>query len=278
MRRQEIIAAGETEARQFLNFITPIYREHPKRLRQPEQFATAIYLSVETNYFLGTAAHVLDETADSTIYCAADTTLEAIEGQSVRSALVQGSRKNDKVDIGIVKLDEKIANRIGLHHFLPIHSLNIDDHGDGEFCVAVGYAVTRNTRVDLQRRSIRRCPSSFTNRLQPLRVVENIGLDPACHLLLEFEKKKAFTSENRKIVAPNPTGMSGGPLLRLDLGNKSGQASLAGVLIEWERATSVKGMLAVRIAVAAAAIRFMCPELASVIPQAANLQITIVRG
>jgi len=271
----EVIQTAEAEAKAFLNFITPIYVPHRKR-RHPDQIATALYLSVGHDYFLITAAHVLDENPESTLYCTGDTNLEEIRGPSVRTALPDRGRKEDKLDVGVVKLDKTVATQIGLHRFSPISAANVNDCGDGLFYVALGYPATKNLNVDFAQRSVSRNPLSFTNRVHPSHLVESLGLNAAYHLLLDFQKEKAFTSENQKIVAPDPRGMSGGPLLRLDLRGKTAQSTVAGLLIEWEQTTSVKGLLAVRVAVVAEAIRSMCPELDATIPKTANLEIKIV--
>ena len=136
---RDIAGRAEAESRSLLKFICPIFRVDDRGM--PEQFGTGTLLGVGDHFFLVTAAHVLDESSTSTLYVPGNTdgVLQTLEGRSFRSALVDGSRRNDHIDVGVVQIKPDFAGEIGHASFLPIEMCDVHDVGArGEVYIAMG--------------------------------------------------------------------------------------------------------------------------------------------
>ena len=275
---QNIAAQSEIESRKLLKFISAIYRVD--NVDNPEQFGTGVLLVIHDHYFLVTAAHVLDDNTGSTLYIPGNQSgkLEMLTGGSFRSVADGGNRDNDRTDVGVVALKSDLVDKIGCDSFLPVSMTDVDDIGKaGEIYIAMGYPATKNTKVNLVEKTFKRHVISCTANILPGKDLEKIGVSSASHLLLGFDKKHVKNTQGKDMTAPDPYGISGGPLWRFDIYTKQNPASrLVGILIEWRK--EVKGMLAVRIPVLIAGMAVRYPQLKSFLPQTTtvNVQVEVI--
>ena len=272
---QKIAAQAETESRKLLKYITAIYRVDAAS--NPEQFGTGVFLNVADQYFLVTAAHVLDDNKDSTLYIPSNKSgnLVTLEGPSFKSIADGGDRNNDRTDVGVVVLKPELVNEIGRDSFLPVSMTDVDDTGkQGDIYIAMGYPAKKNEKVDLVKNTFKRSPASYTANILPDEKLAAIGVQRGSHLLLAFKKRHSRDTAGRDITAPDPYGMSGGPLWRFDIYTGQKPASrLVGILIEWR--DEVGGILAIRIPIVLAGIAHQFPKLADFIPKTSTVNVSV---
>ena len=110
---QKIAKEADIKSSKLLRFICPIYRVDSAG--NPEQFGTGIYLSVDAERFLLTAAHVLDNNAESTLYIPSTKIgkLVELEGPSFRSISDDELRANDHTDVGVIRLEPELVEHVG---------------------------------------------------------------------------------------------------------------------------------------------------------------------
>lgn len=272
---QKIAAEAEIQSRKLLKHICAIYRVDDKR--NPEQYGTGIFLNIGNHYFLITAAHVLDNNSSSMLYIPGNKSgkLVFLDGEALKSVAEAGDRNNDRTDVGIIVLKSDLVDEIGNDAFLPISMADVDDIGKkGDIYIAMGYPAKRNEKVNLAERTFKRRPISYTANILPDEKLSAVGVHRGSHLLLSFKKRHSHDNSGRDITAPDPHGMSGGPLWRFDVYKKQQPASrLVGILIEWR--DEVAGILAVRIPVLLAGIAHHLPGLKKFIPTTKTVAVEV---
>jgi hypothetical protein len=142
---QKIAAQAEKESRKLLKHICAIYRVDAAA--NPEQFGTGVFLNVGDHYFLVTAAHVLDNNDDSTLYIPSNKSgdLVILEGASFKSVADGGDRNDDRTDVGVVVLKSDLEDEIGRDSFLSVALTDVDDIGkQGDIYIAMGYPAKKN--------------------------------------------------------------------------------------------------------------------------------------
>jgi hypothetical protein len=271
---RRISAEATAESKKLLKHMSAIYRVDP--YHRPEQFGTGVYLCICDHYFLLTAAHVLDDLTNSTLYIAGYTTNEliALEGESLRSVTDDGSRDNDRSDIGICRLGPDLVTKIGAESFLPVSMVDVDDTGDaGATYIAMGYPAKKNTRLNYENKSVKRHPFSYTTKVLVNNELIKMGFHNSSHILVGYKKRHSRDSSGRDTTAPNPFGMSGGPLWRFKTYSGKSFSRLVGILIEWKKESG--GILAVRLPAVLASIARGFPELGPSIPKATTVQVRV---
>jgi len=273
---QKIAAQAEKESRKLLKHISPIYRVDAAG--NPEQFGTGVFLNVGDHYFLVTAAHVLDDNDDSTLYIPGNKSgdLVILEGASFKSVADGGDRNDDRTDVGVVVLKSDLVDEIGRDSFLPVSMTDVDDIGKhGDIYIAMGYPAKKNEKVNLAKKTFKRRPACYTANILPDAKLAEIGVHRGSHLLLGFKKRHSRDTTGRDITAPDPYGMSGGPLWRFDIYTDQKPASrLVGILIEWR--DEIAGILAVRMPIVLAGIAHQYPKLAGSIPKTTTVSVTVI--
>lgn len=272
---QNIAARAENESRKLLKHITAIYRVDAAG--NPEQFGTGVFLNIGDSYFLVTAAHVLDENKDSTLYIPGNKSgnLVILEGDSFKSVADGGNRDNDRTDVGVVALKPSLIEEIDPNSFLPVSRTDVDDIGKRtEVYIAMGYPAKKNENLNLVRKTFKRRPACYTANILPDAKLDEVCVHRGSHLLLAFNKKHSRDTTGRDITAPDPYGMSGGPLWRFDIyPDHQPTSRLVGILIEWRN--EVAGILALRMPIVLAGIAHQYPKLGVFIPNTTTVNVSV---
>jgi hypothetical protein len=129
--------------------------------------------------------------------------------------------------------------------------------------------------VNLAKKTFKRRPACYTANILPDAKLAEIGVHRGSHLLLAFKKRHSRDTIGRDITAPDPYGMSGGPLWRFDIytGQKP-TSRLVGILIEWR--DEIAGILAVRMPIVLAGIAHQHPKLGGFIPKTTTVSVTVI--
>jgi len=275
---QDIAAQAKDEAKDLLKHISAIYRVNS--ISQPEQSGTGILLHIGDRHFLLTAAHVLDDTEDYDLFIPSNRSgaLIPLEGDSFKSVAPGGNREDDLIDIAVVSLKPQTVDEIGSDSFLSISMVDVDDIGEqGATYIAMGYPGKKNAKANWGKRKYKRIPISYTANILPEEKLSGMGLRRASHLLISFKKRHSRNDAGRDITAPDPDGMSGGPLWRLNTySDEKPSSRLVGILIKW--CTEVGGILTVRLPILLTAIALHCPELAGLVPKTRTLRVCVAEA
>ncbi|MDD5261705.1 MAG: hypothetical protein PHD76_07630 [Methylacidiphilales bacterium] len=272
----EVLSNAQKEAKALQAYICAVYR--PDKNMEPEQFATATRIKVDDHYFLVTAAHVLDDNDDgNTLYIQGHVSgkLEELVGDSFRSSKVIGSRKQDHTDIGVVKINGTLLDNIGRDYFMSVEMLDPNDTGtSGGIYLAMGFPASKNRLTYNAGGKIKCRGMLYTANILPKEKIDQLKLGNSAHLLIGFDKKNTHTKDGVRIVPPDPTGLSGGPLWRYSPYDDSPVKSrCVGIMIEWRQ--EVKGLLALRVPVLIAGIAHEYPQLKQYLPQTITVRVNI---
>lgn len=265
------LAQGSAQAsRDLIRFVRPIYTANSAS--EPELIGTGVLIAVGQKHFLVTAAHVLDLTGKSTYYIPTEITgdLVVLEGESVHSV---PERTVDLVDIAVVLLSPALVGKLGREIYLSPSDVDLDDVGDPtRVYIAMGYPWRKNVAINRATRRLRASLSAYAANVLPPQILETAGLDQKSHLLVKYRKRHSRTQIGMDVTAPDPHGMSGGPLWRFDPYGPSLQTiQLVGILIEWRR--SEGGLLAVRMPLVFAAASRLCPDIEESLPSTRSVSI-----
>lgn len=187
--------------------VRPIYRN--KGLR-PEQLGTCSFLEIDGADYLVTAAHVIDNHEDHTLFVG--------QGEFVGITLTfrstvprAGKRANDKIDFAFAPLDGSWRER-GIEA-IPVSDLI--DRADAPLYSAIGYPNSRNRKYNPVKNTVKPTVRQFiSNPVDDPAAFAAIGLSPDVHLALRRDPKYALSGGVR--VKPfEPRGMSGGMIFAL---------------------------------------------------------------
>lgn len=183
------------------------------------------------NLFLVTAAHLFDHYNESTPICinSANGKLVLIDGISQSSKSEDGIRANDQVDISIILLEEKCAEKLAGTSFLDIKQFDLSANSKYPFGYwALGYPLTKNKGNILH--------ENFEARTYIINVQEasddsysQMELNKEDNLLLHFDERRVYSETNEKRNAYSIRGLSGCPVWGLGV---DGKFKLVSILIE----------------------------------------------
>lgn len=272
-----VFARGKIEASKRRAHVTPIYRA--KSATEPELIGTGVFFAIGDRRFVLTASHVFGPPGEGhqCLYIPSHRTgnLTELVGTYVRSNPDKSSGGNDTNDVGIVLLDEGLAEQIEIGAFVTPDLVDVNDIGDFAMpYMAMGFPWRVSPKVCRRSRTAKASIFSYTSELLKHERLQERGLNPQTHFLLRYAKRHSRDRTGRDITAPDPHGLSGGPLWRLEPLNRHGESSrLVGIVIEWDRKEA--GLLAFRLPLILAGIGQICPELSHLIPKSETLAIQI---
>ena len=93
----------------------------------PKPYASGVFVKIENNYFLLTAAHVIDDCEDE-IYIGIkqEEPLLKLGGEWTKN-IPETTREKDKIDAAVLKLDDETIKKIGdAYQFIDINSIGIN--------------------------------------------------------------------------------------------------------------------------------------------------------
>lgn len=272
-----VLQAANREASKRITHICPIYR--PNTVLEPELIGTGVFLAIGNKRFVLTAAHVFGPAGEGhqMLYIPSHTSgnLTELAGTYLRSMPNDDVKRGDSSDVGIVLLDDTLTEQITPESFISLSMVDVDDVGNLRrpylvmgFPWRVSPKVCRRTRIATAK------AFSYATELFNNEHLQNLGLSPASHFFLRYAKRHSRNQHGQDLTAPDPHGLSGGPVWRMEPADVQGETSkLAGIIIEWHR--NEGGILAFRLPLVLAGIGQICPEIAHLIPQARTVNIVI---
>jgi len=188
--------------------ICPIFRETSAG---PEQFGSGVLLRIEHAYFLLTAAHVTDERHKDVLLVPAKKGFVNLYGVFIESAVpVVGSRGADIHDVGVVRFDQSLVDRLSEKLLFLEH----DDCELGDVTTAgdaysiIGYPARKSER---QNNTVATDLFTLDGEGVTDKRVDEVMRDPRRHLVIQYRTRRAIHySTMRRWQSPHPEGMSGG--------------------------------------------------------------------
>jgi len=246
----------------------------------PKIFASAILVKIGDAHFAITAGHVLDQRSNLDLYIGSGEKFLLLQGCSFGSTKISnsGNRDQDKIDLGIIRLSEKMIEHMQENEFL-----SLDDTYTLEGATTTGHYVFAGYPFSRNKNAIRNGKAeaklfSFVADTAPLSEYQKVGLDPNISLLLRFDKKKLYNQAGQA-VGPDLLGVSGGGVWFLDNVYTTTPLNplLVAIFIEWweksREKKPPKRLLATKLHVALSAIWSRFPEVRPYLPKPTNAQI-----
>ena len=258
---------------QFDQCVCPLWIRERGR---PSLIGSATLIKVEQTRFLITSSHVIDRAMNQPLLVGNPSGFRPIGGWGRQTALVSGSRQDDLTDTAVVALDEDTASFIeAAHAALPIHCVDTNDtFSPGKPYEFFG-CPWRKVEFSKSRRLFKPSIYKFKSGAVTETDYAPLGLSPHKHIAINFDLKRVVDGNGRAVTAPNPQGMSGGPVwsfVPIESGEqKMWTRMLTGIAIE--HGSGMRMLVAVRINAALECIRMMFPNLSSSIPENRKLAI-----
>ena len=196
------------------NYSIPLYLD---RNNKPVHFGTGFFVHKGGQYFLVSAAHVLDKALSHGLYFYSSPSKRChLTGRLTRSGL-ESLRKDDHIDVGVVKLSSEIQPP-----FLEVQKFAMDISylqpsylpRSNKHYVFIGFPATK-TRIVHKDKSILVKPYAYRTDSLPEDDYEKHGVNPETHVVLPLNLKKSFNPNKDVVNFPKPQGMSGSPVVVL---------------------------------------------------------------
>jgi hypothetical protein len=192
-------------------FVVPLYRDEGGR---PSQVGSGFFVRAGSANFLVSAAHVL-ELGSSLYFYIEPSVTAALVGERRLSKWV-GDRENDPVDVGVLKLSDRVPPyplvgkyALDLSYLRP----GLLPRADKIYSI-IGFPATRG-RVDPAAQQVSSTVYAFRNRSIPDAEYAAINCSPQSHVVLSMDHRDGVDSAGRQRTFPKPQGMSGSPIFML---------------------------------------------------------------
>lgn len=201
---------------------------------------------------LVTAAHVIDlhDEEKSPLFIATDTGFVRIKGDSCSTVVKNGAKRNDdKIDIAVVTLDADINAKFRNISFVIPEMLdltNIHDSSLGYF--AMGFPVKRSNKSIDQIIKVAEPELYIFHAAEADECTfEKLGVRKESHIVLDFEKKRVFSTTGVRRTAPDLNGLSGTPIWGMVRTNAAEvKAKIVAILTEHHQ-RDIKAVLGMRL-------------------------------
>lgn len=210
--RFEAAVEGATEA--LARFVVPLYVDVKD---EPAALGTGFFVKAGAHTFLVSAAHVLESASNQRVYFYQAPALQRALTGKLHLSRFNGDRKDDPVDIGVLKLGSESAPpyaevdkfAMDMSYLQPCQPPRV-----GKRYACVGFPATRS-RVNPVHKQVVVQPYAFIGRSAGGSDYSVVGANESDHLVLEFDPKRSFDLSGAHRAFPKPHGMSGSPVFTL---------------------------------------------------------------
>jgi len=258
--RQRMNECSDQLARKFLRSVRPIFGS--TKQGKPEHIGSCVFVEFGGAKYFVTAAHVIDENEQTTLYVSGEKNLVEVVGEFLVTAPPEGQRGKDKLDFAVHEVSEEFEASLGhLDYINEKESLTHFQREPQKFCIALGYPNSKNKKFDLNARTVKEVPFIYSSSLKhEAALFSAVGASPKNHLLLDFCGKYSRDEDGNQVNSWSPVGVSGGGLFSIKgldfnsiLDDSHCQGELIGIFIEFHRAQKV--LVAVKLATIYAALK-----------------------
>lgn len=194
-----------------------------------------------------------------------------------RGSPADGDRDKDRHDSSYVRVSNEIACRINKAlWFLPPQLVDMNDvTTSGKNYLFTGYPHTAVKKEYLRRHVVSQL-HSYADKAVENEIYGKLGLDPASHIAINFDAKRAKDANGMIVVPKDRRGMSGGGVWNGKDGVDSQglpNTRLCGLAIEHHR--DYRCVVGVKINIIVESIRHDFPELTDFLPRSSTLDVQI---
>ena len=223
---------------------------------------TGILLQLGDFGFLISAAHVFDHFEDLKIPLKTENSLLKPGGELFINEVI-GSRKEDRIDIGFLKLDEQSKNELQLSYdFLNQENIEINHQiVNHQFYSFFGYP-TSLSGFSKTRNSFHTIP--FFQFTTPILLEEysRFPVNPNYNIVSNYDRKRAYSFKGKSFSAgPSLHGISGCGLWftdPIDAIVKTKKPKLVAIMTEWAKEVDHSRVIGTRVDILTEAIRKYC--------------------
>lgn len=215
--------------------------------RGKEAYGTAILIKHKKHHFILSAAHVFEMDEIQNLYFEIEiqkngnTAFKKIgEYILLASQKVNEKRKNDKVDIAVLKLLAEDDIKLLESNFKFYNFEEADkEHSpipDIPYYIVFGYPGKYTKFKNKYRKENKRKVFVFNSQTKEFPNCEKFGFDTELNIFIDYPKKLQKEGNNQLIKPPNPRGISGCGLWRItdsiNIQSKNWHYNLVGIMIE----------------------------------------------
>lgn len=179
---------------------------------RPKSLGTGVFVQIDSNYFLLTAAHVFDGKQDN--ICIKTGINEALRlgGEIIYSFIDNDpTREKDKCDISILELNDDSVNILKLQYsFIQKDELGINHSDiDSELYSLVGFPASKS-KFNSFKNSFKSNPYIIATTPVNYEVYQKEKYHPLSNVIVGYNKQSMISSKtDQTVVGPDTYGMSG---------------------------------------------------------------------
>lgn len=252
----------------FRHALVPLYSH---KIGRPEIIGTGVALAVGDERMLLTAAHVMRDFSDDTVFIAKGDGWAGLEGVA-HKASTPGWRdeEDDRIDAAVFVLNassrQYLPSCVEPDALLPGTPL-----GPQEKYILAGFPRSK-LKYDFDRWKVTPRALRFVGRTSPIAKYSGLRARPDLHIVTEFHRERSMQG-GRVITAPSVRGVSGGMLVwapGIMQPTMVGTEGIAAIFIEWP--SPRRHLISTRIDVHLALIRNHLPHVAHLVPEPKSIQ------
>jgi hypothetical protein len=223
-------------------YVCPIYVKQDIRNQTPYLIGTGTLFQDGDESYLITAKHVIDDALNEQLIIAGDNTFIKVYGEQISWEHKQGKKIN--YDVCVIHLHPKIADRLrSFYRFSePTDISDISEYNKLILYAFLGHPHTRNKPQRSSVEKVMVTPYYYVLReFLDITKLKTQGKNPTIHFALAAPFKKATDINFARRKPPEPHGISGGGVWKIELDRNTGlahNASLVGIGIEYLREQS----------------------------------------
>ncbi|WP_157958249.1 hypothetical protein [Salinicola sp. CR57] len=237
--REKLDQAADSGADQFIAAIRPIYGA--SNHGRPDHIGSGFLLLWKDKRYLVTAAHIIDENSESTLYLGVGSCLQEISAEFFCTNKPDNDRSKDHYDFAWTELTNLSLEGCDDLPFISESMISLKSSCHDNAYLALGYPNSKNKKHDNVNNSVTPKYMKYTSTLKKDKSwAAKRSLSGNEHILLKYHNKYARDSDGNKVNTLSPRGASGGALI--DVGalhqvdvykpNHTPTGRLAGMIIE----------------------------------------------
>lgn len=235
---ERLVECQNKLTQRFISSVRSVYGA--RKNGNPEHIGSCVIIEYNGEKFLITAAHVIDENKNTSLYFSSDGCLCEITGEFNSSKAINGDRKDDIIDVAALRLNDNQISQIGTS-FIPHNEILWDEAClENKMGLVIGFPNSKNNRYNSSKKKVITTPAIYSDKMFSAKDIVSKKYENH-NIAIKFNKKKC-KNENGEIKHTfKPTGLSGGGLfLMADVSNIESyelnsicRGRLCGILIEF---------------------------------------------
>lgn len=196
-------------------FSLPIYKNRSSG--HPDLIGTGFVIDFYGRFYFVTAAHVMDhhECEQPLFYFTNQNNRQYIQGPSRTSCQDVANRKNDQIDLTVIKLPSgEGCPEESIHKSaIPLDLITRDTSKIGDCrLIVLGYPLSKY-KPDNKTKQLNATCQTWLGKSIPDETYRRFKFEKSQNLLIQFERKNTLGLDGLKgIMLPEPYGMSGAPV------------------------------------------------------------------